>query len=80
MALQSGTLALSVTAAALSAGPCREVSIHNNDGAINVLVGNSTAQNYSLGAGQTVKLAVANRNQVWLKSASATPTVSWIST
>jgi hypothetical protein len=78
MALGSDTQALSTTAAALNAHPCVECSIHNNDASINMLIGNASAQNYSLGPGQTVRLRVKNTNQVYAKSASGTPTLSMI--
>lgn len=78
MALGSGTLVLSTAAAAVAQQPCIEASLHNNDAAINMLVGNASAQNYTLGPGQTVRLRVKNLNQVYVKSASATPTLSYI--
>jgi hypothetical protein len=78
MALGSDTQALTTTAAALNAHPCTEASVHNNDAAINVLVGNAAAQNYTLGPGQTVRLRVKNTNQIYAKSASGTPTLSMI--
>lgn len=79
MALVSGTQATSVTAAALPAGPCRSVVVHNDDAAIIMSVGNSSTQSYTLGPGQSVKIQVTNRNQVYVKAASATPTLSYIS-
>jgi hypothetical protein len=57
-----------------------DVSIHNNDGSINVLVGNAAAQNFSLGAGQTLHCRVVNLNQIWVRSASGTPTLSYFCT
>ncbi len=78
MALGSGSVATAVTAAAVAQQPCNEASLHNNDGSINMLVGNASAQNYTLGPGQTVRLRVKNLNQVYVKSASATPTLSYI--
>lgn len=81
MAVNSGTMATNAsTATPLTAGACREVTIHNDDASIVVKVGNAGAQNYSLGAGQACHVQVSNRNQVYVKSASATPTVSWLST
>ncbi len=80
MALDSRTQTLSsVTAAPLTAGPCRDLTIHNNDGSINVLLGTSAAQNFTLGPGQSVYLQVANRNMVYAKGASGSPIISFIS-
>jgi hypothetical protein len=81
MALNSGgPTATSTVAAPIAAGPCTEVTVRNEDGAINMKVGNASAQNYTLGPGNAVKLRVTNRNLVWVKSASATPSYTWIST
>ncbi len=78
MALGSATLALSTAAAALGDHPCTEVSLANNDASINMLIGNASAQNFTLKPGQTVTVRVRNTNQVYAKSASATPTLSYI--
>lgn len=81
MAVASGTMTLSNTAVAVTPGPCREVSLHNDEAALIIKVGTSATQTYTLGPGQTVKLAVANRNQVWVKcSTVASPVMTWIST
>lgn len=80
MAVTSGTNVLSVTAEQLASQPCRSVIIHNNDGSINVLIGGTqAAQNFTLGPGQTTgAIQVNNANQIWLKAASGTPTVSYL--
>lgn len=83
MALQSGTMTLTQqqTAVPVTAGPCREVTLHNDDAAALVIkVGNNTAQNYTLGPGQAIKIPVTNRNLVWVKcSTAASPVMSWLS-
>jgi hypothetical protein len=80
MAVNSGTKATSTTAAQLGTQPCRGVQVHNNDGSINVLIGNSSSQSFTLGPGQaTGRISVSNVNQIYVKSASGTPTVSWLS-
>jgi hypothetical protein len=79
MALNSGTQALSTTAVNLGNGPCRGVQVHNNDAAIAILVGNAGAQNYTVApGGSTGRIEVGNRNMVYVKSASGTPTCSWL--
>lgn len=79
MAINSGTQALSTTAVSLGNGPCRGVQIHNNDAAIAILVGNASSQSYMVApGGSTGRIEVGNRNQVYVKSASGTPTCSWL--
>lgn len=78
MAFATATLVLSTAAAALGNHPCSNVVLHNDDASINMLVGNSAAQNFSMGPGQTSgPIKVRNTNQVYVKSASGTPTVSY---
>jgi hypothetical protein len=79
MAINSGTKALSTTAAQLGSQPCKGVQIHNNDPAIAILVGGAAAQNYTVApGGQTGRIEIGNINQVYVKSASGTPTCSWL--
>lgn len=80
--LASGTKALSVTAAAVANQPCHELTIHNEEpaGGINLKVGNATAQNFTVSPLGSVKLMVTNANQVYVKSASGTPNMTWIAT
>jgi predicted RNA methylase len=74
----TGTKVLSVTAATLGNLACHQVEVHNDDGAINMKVGNASAQNYTLGPGNSVQIQCTNINQVYIKSASATPTCSYL--
>jgi hypothetical protein len=79
MARASGTQALSTAALQLPPVPCRAVNIRNNDASINMLVGwNSTTQSYSVPATQAVRIECGNLNQLWAKSASGTPTLSYL--
>lgn len=79
MARVTGTQALTTTAIALPAQPCRAVHIRNIDGAISVSVGwNSTTQTYTLPAGQSMRVECANLNQIWAKGASGTPSVVYM--
>lgn len=79
MAITSGVMALSTTAAAMPNGPCRYgVHIRNDDGSIVALVGNASAQSYELLAGESVYIQCRNINQVYIKSASGTPNVQYI--
>lgn len=79
MARASGTQALSTTAVQLPAQPCTRVALTNNDAAIAMLIGwNSTTQSYTLAAGQSVVVKCSNLNQLWAKSASGTPTLSYL--
>lgn len=79
MARVSGTQALSTSALQLPAQPCRAVNLRNNDASINMLIGwNSTAQSYSLAPLQSCRVECTNLNQLWAKSASGTPTLSYL--
>lgn len=79
MARATGTQALSTTPVQLPAQPCLEVSIANNDASIVVLIGWSAAtQAYSIAAGGSVVVQATNLNQLYAKSASGTPTLSYI--
>lgn len=79
MARATGTQALSVAAIQLPAQPCNRVSLRNNDAAIAMLIGwNTTTQSYTLPAGAAVEIRCQNLNQLWAKSASATPTLSYL--
>jgi hypothetical protein len=79
MARATGTQALSVTAIQLPAQPCLEVAITNNDASIAMLIGwNATTQSFTLPATQTVVIQATNLNQLYAKSASGTPTLSYI--
>jgi predicted RNA methylase len=75
----TGTKVLSTTAAALGALACHQVVVHNDDAAIAIKIGNASAQNYTVTAGgSSGPIAVTNINQVYVKSASGTPTCSYI--
>jgi len=80
MAVTSGTNTLSTQAEQVANQPCHQLYLHNNDGSINILVGGtSAAQNFTLGPGQSVgPIQVSNANQVWVKAASATPVLSYL--
>lgn len=81
MARATGTQALSTTAVQLpnQAAPSGWVGIRNNDGAIAILIGwNATTQSYTIPAGQQQQIRCQNLNQLWAKSASGTPTLSYI--
>lgn len=77
--LGTGTKVLSTTAAVLGALSCHQVVVHNDDASIAIKVGNATAQNYTVTAGgNSGPIAVTNINQVYVKSASGTPTCSYL--
>lgn len=79
MARATGTQALSTTAVQLPAQPCRGAIIANNDAAINVLVGwNSTTQALVVAPGNSVHIECGNLNQLYAKSASGTPSLSYL--
>lgn len=80
MALGSATKALSTSAVALDNHPCRWANVHNNDGSINILIGGtSTAQSFTLGPGEnTGPIPINNTNRLFVKSASGTPTCSYM--
>ena len=79
MARDTGTQALSTTAVQLPAQPCLEVALTNNDASIAMLIGwTSSKQSFTLPATQTVVVQATNLNQLWAKSASGTPTLSYI--
>lgn len=76
----TGTKALSTTAARLHTGQsCNEVCINNDDASIAILVGfNSTTQSFKVAPNtNSGAIQVRNLNQVWVKSASGTPTCSY---
>ena len=80
MAKATGTQALSTTAVQLPAQTCTEVVLTNNDASIAMLLGwNSTTQSFTLPAGQTMSVrGVRNLNELYAKSASGTPTLSYL--
>lgn len=79
MALGTGTQALSTTAVQLPNHPCNEATVFNDDGAIVIKVGNASAQNASIAVGSNSgPIQVRNTNQLWVKSASGTPTCSFL--
>jgi hypothetical protein len=79
MARATGTQALSTTPVQLPAQPCLEVAITNNDASIAMLIGWTVGtQNFTLPATQTVVIQATNLNQLYAKSASGTPTLSYI--
>lgn len=78
MARATGTQALTTAALQMPNQPCTQVNIRNNDAAIAVLVGfNGTTQAYTIPATGSDTFRVSNLNQLWIKSASGTPTVSF---
>lgn len=82
MAVNSGTVSgvNASTAVIVASRVCRKVVIHNDDGAINVKLGNASAQNFTLGPGQSASVYVTNANQVYVKAASGTPVVTYLTT
>ena len=80
MAMGSGTKALSTTPVQLHAGrPCAEVTVCNDDAAIDILIGHvSGTQSFRVKPGtNSGPMHVRNLNLVWVKSASGTPTCSY---
>lgn len=79
MARATGTQALSTNAVQLPAQPCIEVALSNPDAAIAMSIGwSATTQTFVLPPGSTVVIQATNLNQLWAKSASATPTLTYI--
>lgn len=77
--IDSATMALSTTAAAMPNHPCRWVIINNDDASIAMKLGDSGSQDLTIPAGaNTGPLPVRNTNQIYLKSASGTPTISYL--
>lgn len=78
MAFGTATKALTTTASALANNPCSQVVVFNDDAAIVIKVGNAAAQNVSVQVGSSSSvIRVRNTNQVYVKSASGTPTCSY---
>lgn len=79
--LYDGTFTATTTAAALNSGTtihCTEVLVQNDPGsAVNIKVGNATSQSVVLTPGQSYSISVKDVSLVFVKSASATPTVNW---
>jgi hypothetical protein len=79
MARATGTQVLSTSAVQLPAQPCRAAHLRNNDAAIAMLVGwNSTTQSFTIPAGGSERIECGNLNQLYVKSASGTPTLSYL--
>ena len=79
MARATGTQALSTTAVQLPAQPCKAVLVTNNDASIAMLLGwNSTTQSFTLRPSTSVRIECGNLNQLYAKSASGTPTLSYL--
>lgn len=79
MARSTGTQALSTTPIQLPNQPCLEVAIRNNDASIAILIGwTATTQLYTIPAGGSEIVQAQNLNQLYAKSASGTPTLSYI--
>lgn len=79
MAVRSGTLTTSTTAARLSADQrAGRVWVKNNDATIVIFIGGSASQDYGLAAGASLgPLDVENLNEIYAKSASGTPVLQW---
>ncbi len=79
--LFDGTFTATVSAAPLNGGthlPCSEVLVQNDPAnAVNIKVGNETSQSVVLIPGQTYAIAIDDVAKVYVKAASATPTVNW---
>lgn len=86
MALRHGTVATATTAVKVfsSTGKAGFVTIKNEDASIKVFVGGATVTNsgatagVSLAAGQSMQLPDVAGDDVYVASASATPSVSFI--
>lgn len=79
MARVTGTQALSTAAIQLPAQSCDWVTLTNNDASIAMLVGwNSTTQALTIPAASPITIRCRNLNQLWAKSASGTPTLSYM--
>lgn len=77
----AGSQATSTTAAALNGGnsqACQELIVQNVDAAIVLHFGDANSQPMNLAAGASITLKVRDVRDVWVKSASGTPTVAWI--
>jgi len=79
MAANTGTKALSTTAANLGNTPCNEVTVANDDASIDIFIGHTSGtQSFRVKPGfNSGPMQVRNLNQVWVKSASGTPTCSY---
>lgn len=86
MALRHGTVATATTAVKVfaSQGKAGIVTLRNEDATIKVFVGGATVTNsgatagVSLAAGVSIPLEVNPGDDVWIASASGTPSVSFI--
>lgn len=78
MAAGTATQATSTTAARLGNHPCRKAYVRNDDASIVVLAGYSASvMDWEILAGEDAEFEVRNTNQIFVKSASGTPTVQY---
>lgn len=79
MALGSSTQVLSTTAVALPNHPCNQATIYNDDASIAILVGNSAGQSAKVPPlTNSGPIQIRNTNALYVKSASGTPTCSFL--
>lgn len=79
MALDTGTQVLSTTAIQLPSQPCTRVNITNNDASISILIGWTQAkQSLTVPPLGGKYIRTSNLNRIWAKSASGTPTLSYM--
>lgn len=79
----SGSATVGTTAAAITAPGTQCMRVVLSAPAANtaaVLIGNKTAQAFSLAAGQTVALDIVDPSLVWASVATGTQTLDWIAT
>lgn len=75
----SGTLAATITAAALGSQPCIAVMVQADPGnGTNVLVGGSAAQNFVLQSGKSICIPCGNVSEIYAKMSSSTGNVNWL--
>lgn len=76
---EAKTLVTSVTAVALEDINCEAVVIQNDPGsAVNILFGGPDAQTMVLEPGASMSLNIKNTNRLWVRSASGTPTLNYM--
>jgi hypothetical protein len=77
---KAGQVTATTSAANLGSQACSSVLVQNDPGSTpNVLVGDSSNQYLVLQPGQSVTIPCSNTNLVYVKSASSTATVNFLS-
>ena len=80
--ISTGTMTASTTAAQMSSNtfPCNQIFIENDpDNNVDIFIGNSVSQPLQLQPGQSLTCDINTITGFWIKSASSTALVNWLS-